>query len=565
MKIPLPILAPIAAAISLLASGSAFATSYHFCDCGSGASSSPSCSGAIGNDTTGSGLTPSSPWRTWSKFTTAWAAGVPGDRFKFCRGGAWNSAHVEGAVRNGSLASYISSPMYAEAYDHPSMVSAAKPRLNLVNSGCVDFDSVNCTGFFVLSTAAYGGYVIQGLHFDGASGIATQGVSFRSNANYIQILDNDFTNVEAAGGCQSWPGGQPKNIIWRGNYIADTGRNTLNSFGCSLVLIEANQFINASSWPMGYEAKIRDHPIYASGDEQNNNLPAFGVTIRNNYFKDWGHGINDISGASAKCGTAAITGHSEIADWVVEGNRFEVSTGAAIGFCWGVGIRPGNFDAGKLEYEKGYTVRNNWFANVTVGVSVASCQRCTIENNSWAYETSTADNFIAFDVYEDAAHPLTSGPNSDITVRNNSCYAVGASDEGRCYRFQPGGSATNFRFYNNSCTFGAGAASGRYCFDVAAASKFSVFDYNHGFGFTQWAIGYNTRLDFANARSQDTHSCSATANFAAIPTIANSLAFDVLSPSCLIDGGHPTLSPRLSRDGLPAVGQRDIGAREFRP
>lgn len=540
-------------------------TTYYFCDNGTGAAGT--C--VPGNDTTNTGLSPSSPFRTLSKFVTLANSAAPGDQFLFSKGGAWNSFSALLRTTNGTMASFIANPVIIGSYNPTQFSSSAAPRLNLgAGASGNPVDSAAAFRFTNSTTTQYGGYDISGFLIDGGttnqfnSACTVWGV-----ASYINLHDCTIQNTygffgasaDATGGA----GGKsvPTGIIVRNNIMTDCIGMGVVLWGCANTIVEGNTLTRAANnTTIALADKRYDHAMYISGDETaNTSRNSTNIVIRNNIMIDSCFGSTDYPNG---CGATVITGHARGEAWVIENNLIKNSTKAAMQ-GWGIQITPNNGTAGQSEYEKQLTIRGNTVINVGyVAIDIQNAFQAVVENNVVVQEF--AGEYIGIR-QGDSGWGL-SIPNSGNYYRNNSIY-IADSDNNDCYGLQINSVGSGGHVVSgNLVVYGSSAShSSRNIVGTnISVSGFVFWNNNLGYNGTTWGNGFANPAAWAASRSgQDNASLTSNPNLVSTPTYANNGTFKVQSGSPAINAGNTSYKSRLAFAGYAVTTSRDIGAYEF--
>lgn len=520
--------------LSLL-SAPVFAVDSFVCDCATGAD--VDC--VPGNDSHPG--TEAQPWQSYEKARSSFASLGPGDRILFCRGGAWD---VSGAgTRWVGPACRAAAPCLVGAYA-PPWGSAEGPRpiihrldgthgFSLADGGSAEHEE---------------GYLFEALDVRSTSGL--------SNGFFIQNDIDDVTirNVSISGfaigvylagsnTCSADPACDGRNeriTLERSTIFDNEGQGWLGASNGSQIL---DSYFEGNG-----SLEVFDHNIYLSGSQ---GTPADGMrVVGNRLFR------SDLDDAGV-CRGVSLVVHGEQTNLLIEGNEVWEEVGKAGQGCWGIAVDPGYTEA---EAFVGVTIRGNVVRNVgTVGIGVASCDACVIENNVVIHENPFNTTAIAAPDRDRAPNDL---PMDSVVVRNNSIY-IGSAGGGTAIRLNgEGGShvlASNAAFY-------AGSSASFNCQDTdLPVGAYVDIDNNLCFHPSapgaEWVDGLGSLLDWRAASGFDDQSSEVD------PGFADPAAGD-LSPSgesaATVNSGHPTLSSPEAIGGLPRDDQPDSGAFEWR-
>ncbi len=510
------------------------ATDWYVCDCASG--SVPTCESGDDND---SGSL-AAPWQGFEKARQTFSTLAPGDRIRFCRGGAWDISGTGTRWVNGNCTA--ANRCTVEAYDPPwGGAQEPRPILRRLDGGhgfaledggnaeheegyrfaSLDLRSTTHTGhgFFLYNDiddvhivdVAISGFAI-GVHLAGSNACSSDpqcdGRNERLVVERATIVDNE---------AQGWLGGS-------------SGSQILDSY------FEGN----------GTTA-VFDHNIYISGS--NGGMTSGMRVVGNRLYRS----ALDGSGV---CRAVSLVVHGQHSNLLIEGNEVWEDPGLAGQGCWGIAVDPGY---GSAEAFVDVTIRGNRVHDVgNVGIGVASCSNCLIENNVVVQRNPFGMVAIAA---PDRDRGAGDAPQDAIVVRNNSIF-LGSSSGGTAIRVRTEGDdhviASNAVHY-------AGVNTSFNCLDAdLPVGSYTDIDANvcHFPNATgaEWANGFGTLAQWQVATGFDTSSLVSDPGFAD-PTAAD------LRPAgagaTVVDRGHPTLSSPIEIGGFPRDGDPDQGAYEF--
>ena len=569
-------------AVSVALCASANATTYYFADCGTG--KDPAC--VIGSDGN-SGTSPTTPYRTSAKFQAVFNAAMPGDRLLLAKGGAWDAVavtlhNVYSGASAGNLAAMAANPVVVDSYTPSWGAGTAKPRLNGPTTGTANNPDI-LMNFSAGESRPDGGYVVRNLAFEAAGGYhASLAVNlFRWPSNVV--FDNLTINGFGWGGwgCAGQAGyGYPSLITLRNSTITNSGKTGIASFGCSNLVVE-NNILNNNGFDDQQIATsqdiIRNHPIYISGTDANDGSITTGVVIRNNTLTN--NSICPAPGSSGynpahsctvgKCSATVIVGHDWASDWVVENNTISNADGTAGPGCWGIAYSPGN--GGYSEASFRFAIRGNTIVNPgNAAIRTAACQNCLIENNNviWTpnsvtsagggvYCISAANNAVS-------ASPGTTYQNTNLTIRNNTCYFAKTSDVSRGVTVQSVG--TGHIVTNNLIVFDAqGTNLASACVDTTGLtmSAFTAFDYNHCYHAASWTPTQSLAAWRASAGAPDAHSLASDPLLIGTPSQSSPGNTAIGAGSPAKSAGTAAYSAPRDRSTCARPSPPSIGAYEY--
>jgi hypothetical protein len=550
----------VALSILLLQAFPAWAATYYFSNCGTGAAVGVCLNGADGNN----GTSTSTPKQTMSAFVTLANSAAPGDRFLFSKGGAWNNFTTLLETRNGTLAAFAANPVVIGSFDPTTFSSSARPRLNLTSGASGNpVDSAAAFRFTGGSgTTLFGGYDISGFLIDGGGNTEfNSGFLVYNVGSYVNFHDNVVQGTMTFTGCQANSNGTnpaPRNITIRNNTMTDSLGMGITAFSCSDLLIEGNTLTRAANrTTITAASKGFDHAMYVSADETNaTTRRTKNVVIRNNTMIDTCFGSTDAPTASS---CTVMVGHGRSDGWTIENNLVKNSTKASAN-GYGVAFSAANFVSGQPEYNYRLTLRGNRFINVGyIGIQVDGTNGGIVESNVVVQEF--AGEYVG--IRQTNSNWSDSVPNFKNVYRNNSLWFANSDGSNPLYGLQINGVGSGQHVVSNNLIVFAGASGGKQCFATDIANTgFTAWDNNLCFGFNTWANG-SSLASWQSSRSQDAASLSSNPNLVATPSYANNGSMKVQSGSPAINAGNTTFKSRLAIDGYPAVGARDIGAFEF--
>jgi len=496
-----------AAAIALSASASA--TVYYVSDCQAGA-----VAGCVAGSDSNAGTSAAAPWKSVAKVATIIGTMAAGDEVRFARGGSFTNARLN--IYN--VNSRAATPLVFDSYKPSWGTGTQKPILtalagadsliSFTDSGNADHDE---------------GYVLRNLDLRGL-GNGT-GVFIYNDADYVTLDNLDISNFAIGVDCSdSNPPNAGSNA--RNDYITLRNSTIKNNSaqgylgGCNQVLIENNRFDNN-----GFAGTLmRNHNVYIGSKGSS-------VTVRGNYLtrSAVGNGV---------CQGVALVAHNNQSNLLIENNIIDESTGAS-GGCYGIQVSPGN--AGLAESFRGTVIRGNKIINVGyVGIAVAACPDCVIENNFLIRELP--GTFIGITMHSEGVESGVDAADTNLTVRNNSIYFAAGNYESVGIQVESFGS--NHKVVSNLVYFGSGTVNSK-CFSTKGLtlSNFAAFDNNlcYSAGVSTYSQAYPS-LAAAQAAGFDRTGLNTDPMLVAVPSVANGYAIKAKEGSPLLKAGHLSLS-----------------------
>ena len=511
LKISLAVLVVAAAA-----SPAVFATAYYLSDCEEGASSA--C--VPGNDSN-AGTSPNAPWRTTAKIQGLFKSLKPGDSLLFARGASFVNAGMKLQHASASAGSPMLFADYKPAW---SVGPGAKPILNETRDGAAVFA---IGGLF--NGVPSQGFTLRNLDLRGGP-LAARGLFLRDGVGHVMIENLSISGFNL--GIHS--SGPTSHLKLLNSTIRDNGGQGFLGGGVDL-LIEGNTFDNN-----GFGKAIFNHNVYITSGER--------MTLR-------GNTLTRSTVVDGKCQGVSLVVHGTTAGLVIENNLVEET--AAANTCYGIAVDPGS---DRAESFRGTIIRGNRVINVGgLGIGVASCPDCLIENN--LIVKNVPGGMIGIAV-PDRNRGIEDTPDDSVTVRNNSIF-IGHPTEGSV-GIRVGTEGANHVVVSNLVQFGPAASIRTSCFSIKGLSPaaFRNFDNNlcHFTGVIgKWESNHPTLASWQAAGLD----LSSKLNNPMIAT-PNGPAYSMLpqTGSPAINAGNATLSSPRDMLGKPRGALPDMGAYE---
>ncbi|MGC4118474.1 MAG: right-handed parallel beta-helix repeat-containing protein [Myxococcales bacterium] len=390
MRIPLAVVFAASLFCAPLAAGAA---DHYACDCDTGAAT-----GCVPGDDANDGLSPASPKKTIAAVRSAFAALSPGESVLLCRGGAfaavagrWNNSRCT-AAQPCSLGDYT--PSWAGGG------SAPKPRIwvreemnffNLEDGGDAEHEEGytfrNLDLRFTLATTDANAFFL----YNDIDDVTIEGVDIDGFAIGVHQADSNPCNASDPR-CD----GKNSRLTIRGCRFTNNSAMGYLGNGDGLTL-EDSYFENNGS------RAVFDHNIYVGGE--GNHV----VVRRNELYR------SDLQ-PDGSCAGVSLVVHGVHDDVLIENNLVREDVGKAGGGCWGITVDPGY--GGEVESFRHVTIRGNVVRNVgNLGIGVASCTDCVIEDNEIIHEQAFGQVGIAAPDRNRGGEDLAM---ARVTVRNNS-------------------------------------------------------------------------------------------------------------------------------------------------
>ncbi len=398
--VPPPVSATVASAAQECADMPmpATGTIYYACDCQAGADSA--CQ--AGNDSN-PGTDPAKPWKTYDKLQNAFATIKPGDTLAFCRGGVFTGDTKSSWVNPSCKAE---TPCTVRDYTPPwGSASLAEPKIvggafNLMNNGNATHEE---------------GYQIMNIALDGGPGYTISvGLAIGNDITDVFACNLTLTDYQIgvffADSNPPDPGSDGKNarITVRGSQIFNN--SNMGYLGaCNDCALEYNVFDHNG------DANLADHDIYVQGaaDGNGNRYVTTGERIVGNEV------YHSAQGTGSSCYGDSLVVHGQHDNMLIANNTISQDLGAAQGSCWGISVTKG------YSVPEGFTnitISGNVVENIgNVGILVAYCQDCVIENNL-VIQGQTGFNSVGIQAHYNGDIDSTDTPMNAVQVLNNTIY-----------------------------------------------------------------------------------------------------------------------------------------------
>jgi len=337
-------------------------------------------------DDDGDGLSPKTPFRTFSKGMSKFNGLSVGGSISFCRGGEFMAEKTSYIFNQNCIAE--NSCKIQDYYSTTKLGSNlpiiyGKNIFSLTDGGSADPD---------------GGYTIRNLTLRAI--VPGEGTGFFL---YNDVDDVTIDNVTIDGFSLGFNLGQggtlneganafnERIVIKNSRVINNSGQGLFGA--CSDCLITNNLFSNN-----GYAEKVFNHNLYIGGTVKN-------MTISNNILRK--SAIID-----GKCTAVSLVVHGTANNLIIENNLIEEEIGVASHGCWGISVDPGYT---KEESFTNLIIRNNDVLNMgNMSIGCASCVNVLIEGNRVSTVSSLGGFFINV-----PSGPEDTVASENITIKNN--------------------------------------------------------------------------------------------------------------------------------------------------
>ena len=340
------------------------------------------------------GLSPSTPWLTFTKAIGTFNSLKAGESINFCRGGVFyvdagapwlanDNCTADSRCRIGDYYAIVDSA--SAALERPKIISNLGWRLfNFQDGGNADQD---------------GGYLVENLILKSAVESNKAAIFLYNDVDDLTIRNvmiDSFDmgiNSQGANALNSGSNAHNERIIFENNQVVNNGGQGWLGM-CSDCEIKGNLFENN-----GYKTAIFNHNIYFSGYDSSN------ILIADNVLRKSTH-VNGV------CQGTSLVMHGTAKNITIENNLIEEEANKALTSCYGISV-----DSGYASEEWFYNlvIRGNTIKNVGgLGIGCSSCVDVLIENNTI---TSENDQFFTGVLVPDNGEDTLK--SSGIVIQNN--------------------------------------------------------------------------------------------------------------------------------------------------
>lgn len=323
---------------------------YYVCDTGS-------------DDNTG--LTPDSPWYSFSRAANEFVNLVAGDTIAFCRGGVIDVPEYLTLINTECTAK---NPCIFRDYFDPKAIG---------NEPLPILQSQNDLGVFYLNKRD--GTPGEGIRIKNLELIGNgkgKGVFVLNGVDHIRLQDLKISNFRV-GIDISTSAELSRHIYLVRSDIRDNAEQGWLG-GCSHCVINGNNFENN-----GFAEPVMTHNIYFSGYESKN------VQIVNNRL--YKSGV-----VNGKCTSVSLVAHGTISNLTIANNLVAEDQDGSDPTCYGIGIGPGYSSE---EWFKNVVIRENVVINSgNISIGCASCVDVLIEKNRITHSNTTFHSGIKIPV-----------------------------------------------------------------------------------------------------------------------------------------------------------------------
>ena len=509
------------------------AGTVYLCDCGPGADAD-----CVAGDDGSAGTSTSTPWRSVELGRLEWIDAVAGDSVLFCRGGALEVEAAGRWVANGCTAA---KPCTIGSYA-PTWGSGdeARPILSVVGDlSALRFDESG-------EARHQEGVHVRGLHLvctectdEGGRGILVgneiDDVTIEDMV--IEGFDVGITVGGSADCAKDDPACDRRNarVTIRGSTIQGNLSFGITASGDGL-LIEDNVLADN-----GRDAGS-DHNLLIDSAQS----PDSSVDVIHNQLR------GSVPGGDETCRATEIHVEGVHLGLRIAGNAI-VEKGLVADACWGISVAPDL--EGRPERFELATIEDNVVENVgAVGIGVASCDACVVENNLVVWDGSDR-------IVRGIAAPVGARGDDDnsleaLWVRNNTIVTASAGSG-----IVIGDEGEGHVVVSNAIVY-TGASPDWSCFDAnLPTGSYEAFDYDLCWfpdAAGEWNDGWGGLPDPLSAWQAGSGLCAHCLEVD--PGLADGAPID--ETSAVVGAGHPTLSSLDDMLGRPRV-DPDVGAFEW--
>lgn len=474
----------------------------YVCDCQAGAD--PAC--VPGADTNPG--TAQAPLQTFTAAMSRFNQLTSGQAVALCRGGAWQTA--DNRVRR--TACSADDRCVLGDYTAPwGDGGEAAPALTLSNP----------TGNLI-SMDSGSGVTVEGLEVRNLTlrgpGIEGVGIFVYREINHVKLSCMDLSGFDIAINIHAWG----TDVVLEDAVVHDNGGHGWLG-GCNACGIRRARFDNnGAGWAAVGRGSLA-HNVYVSGGSTG-------------MFVESVHSTRSAVDDQGACTGIPITAHGGVMhDLRIVGNLIE-EPNAGLG-CWGISVDSASMDP---DGNRRALIANNVLVNVgNVGIGLASCEDCTVENNVIVQERIGGMRAIVMPVRQRSADDLAS---DRVVVRHNTVYFAGG---GQGTGVAVGGEGSAHVVANNIVAF-TGQSGECYRLDLAS-DAYAGLDGNLCFGGTM----------SPGSTGLDGLTLVADPQFVAAP---EDLSLSASSPA--VDSGDPSQATDCDLMGQPRDAHPDRGAYE---
>jgi hypothetical protein len=545
-----------------------WAVDRYYCDCQAGAEVSCVAGNTAANDNNTNNTSAATPRRSIDGANGANSQiqnTSAGDRFLFCKGGAWaaNSGFDWG---NATSTSTANNPVVLDSYT-PAWGGSSKPYMAFASGGgplVVGAQSYSpISGITIRNLSLKGTGVPAGTMIHGRVGIWVGSYVSDVVIDNMTIVGFDRGVTVSTLGTDN-TAESPYRVTIKKSTIKDGLYSAIfaNMKGAAnFILIENNVLDNNGSCAVGTPGMnckgaggageaFNHHSVYIAGGEQ--------VTLRSNVIT---RSVNNSAANPGACAGPPITGHGVGVNWVWENNL--IYEALATGSCYALGYGATYSDVPN-EGVKNFVVRNNVVAGAAGNYAYvfSGTPGILLENNVAVINRGMTDAFAIVGANKSAGQELVM---SAATLRNNSVYYA-AGTSGSAISFGDNGYTDNVvgsghTVTNNLTYIAVGSIANCFKTNSTLSSQYIIWNYNLCFNAGSGTSG-GVNTPFASSQS---NGLTVDPLLVAVPSSANGWSMAVQQGSPAKNSGiNAYCSARdklfLKRDSLCDRGAFEYGA-----
>lgn len=507
-------------------------TSYYYCDCGTGATSN-----CVPGDDTNAGTDPATPRRTIANAISRLATLTGTNSLRFCKGGAFDATTFLN-MPNTSCSPGSTCTDFREYVSPAFPASTAKPILNSASGG------INLFGI----SGNRGGIRLLNLDLRGNGTLGNVGIFLYSGVHDVMACNLEIDGFKL--GVQQVPGITTaaatipvvSNITLTGNNFTNNAAMAYLGSGYTTEISKNVMLNNGSS-------NMFDHTIYLS----TTNFVTPNLRVSENY----------IFGQNGPACMGNVLGvHGELPGLKIQNNVFDIDESADTMGCYGIALDHGGYNY-YMDFS-GSVISGNTLSNTGgVGIAVANCADCLIENNVLSFNAAPSYG-ISVGVY--AARTTcpngTACPdvvNNRNTIRNNTIWYGPNAVAGLNAGIQIKNEGTGHIVANNTVSYTATTSTGHTvnCFDytLPIATAYAFINNNHCYSAVPHNWDKTNGPTLAAWKAYSITKGFDSASKEGIPSFVNSTAIPY--------DFHPTGLPLLGAGSASSVPATDIEGTPF--
>jgi parallel beta-helix repeat protein len=529
-------------------------TPYYYCDCGTGAAAN-----CVAGDDGNAGTDPAAPRKTIANAVARYLAGMTGiNTFAFCKGGAFDATASINLSRAYCAAGSTCTDI--REYASPKFASAAKP---IFNSPQAATSLIKIAGNG--TTNLPGGIRLLNLRLKGIGLDGNPGLFLYNGAHDVTACNLDIDGFSQ--GIQQVPDYPDATInpVAPVSNVVITGNNFTNNTGAAYLGSGDTSSISKNLLLDNGSNNGLNHTIYLSSDHSTTT----GFEVTQNYM----HGQ-----LGSTCYGVMLVGHGRLTNLKIQNNALDIDETADTMGCYGIALDHGGYNH-YTDFSNAVISGNELSNTGGIGIAVANCAGCLIENNVLAFNATENYGIVSGEYAARTICPNGSTTdcldvvNSNNTIRNNTIWfgpnAINGTSGGISVRNE----GTGHIVANNTVSYTATTTTNHPidCFDYPLSlSSYTFIDNNHCYSaytaaaYYRWEKSNGTTLDNwrSYSASKGFDSASLTAAPAFVNTISAPFDFHPGTGSPLRGAGSHAHAPATDMTGSGFLNPPAIGAYE---